>query len=151
MHAGQDELLYFESADVNSEKSVALRGLLEGGKVVLVNFWAIKCVPCIDELRELNRLYNDRLKGRGVEFIAVNADGVEGMELKKKMEELDIRIRFPSIADPDMEITNFYSNGFVPHNIIIAPEGVVELQVTGYNPALSEKIEEKLLELLGER
>ena len=41
--------------------------------VVLLNFWATWCPPCLDELRSLQRL-GKRLKGRGVRVVAVSYD-----------------------------------------------------------------------------
>lgn len=42
------------------------------GKVVLVNFWATWCVPCIAEMPSLQTLYDDY--GDKVEFVLVTSD-----------------------------------------------------------------------------
>jgi thiol:disulfide interchange protein len=43
------------------------------GKVVVVNFWATWCVPCIREIPGFNRL-NDELAGNGVVVLGVSMD-----------------------------------------------------------------------------
>ena len=40
------------------------------GKVVMVNFWATSCVPCMKEMPHMVKTYN-KYKGRGLEFVAV--------------------------------------------------------------------------------
>lgn len=41
------------------------------GRVVLVNFWASWCAPCVTESPMLNAVYQ-RMKGRGVDFVGVD-------------------------------------------------------------------------------
>jgi thiol-disulfide isomerase/thioredoxin len=41
------------------------------GKVVLINFWATWCPPCVEEIPSLNRL-GERLKGEDFELISVD-------------------------------------------------------------------------------
>ena len=57
----------FKMVDTNEEK--ALQELK--GKVVLINFWATWCPPCLDEMPDLNRLY-DEYKDEGLVVLTVS-------------------------------------------------------------------------------
>jgi peroxiredoxin len=59
----------FTLQDLNGDQ---VRSSAFKGKVVLLNFWATWCPPCVDELPSLNSLFNDKvLKAKGLEVIAV--------------------------------------------------------------------------------
>jgi thiol-disulfide isomerase/thioredoxin len=51
------------------------------GKVVLVDFWATWCVPCISEIPMFNQ-FQKQYRGRGFELVAVSLDE-EGAEKVK--------------------------------------------------------------------
>ena len=57
------------------------QGVLEHhrGQVVLVNFWATWCIPCVQELPELN-LLQTRYQEKGLKVIAVSLDDLEKLE-----------------------------------------------------------------------
>jgi thiol-disulfide isomerase/thioredoxin len=47
------------------------------GKVVVIEFWATWCGPCVEEMPKMKTLY-ERFRGQGVEFIGVSHDRKEG-------------------------------------------------------------------------
>ena len=63
----------FELANVKGER-VKLSALK--GKLVIINFWATWCVPCIEEMPMLVELY-DKYKSQGLEILAVSVDSPE--------------------------------------------------------------------------
>jgi len=67
------------------------------GQVVLVNFWATWCPPCVEEIPSLERLYQ-KTKPRGLEILAVDVG-----ETKEQMREFlkDKPITFPVLMDID--------------------------------------------------
>jgi thiol-disulfide isomerase/thioredoxin len=51
------------------------------GKVVVVNFWATWCVPCVKEFPELVRLHNKH-KGNGLDLLTVSMDTAQDVRPK---------------------------------------------------------------------
>src|ERR1035437_3119800 len=43
------------------------------GKILVLNFWATWCPPCVDEMPSLNRLA-ERYSDKGLEVVAVSVD-----------------------------------------------------------------------------
>ena len=66
------------------------------GKVVLIDFWATWCAPCIEELPSLMRLYSEK-KDQGFEIIGISMDDDLG-RLAYFMKESGIP--WPQYADP---------------------------------------------------
>lgn len=54
---------------INSNEEKALDDL--SGKVVLINFWATWCPPCLDEMPDLNRLYSE-YKDEGLVVLTIS-------------------------------------------------------------------------------
>lgn len=67
------------------------------GKVVMVNFWATWCPPCVKEIPSLQRLYQ-QLQPEGLEILAVDVgESVETMEAFLKDKPID----FPVLMDSE--------------------------------------------------
>jgi len=112
------------------------------GKVVVLDFWASWCAPCIRELPVYQDLH-DKYRDRGFEMIGVNvADenpDIAGFLRKKE-------IRFTNLIGDD-EIQELYGpiNGF-PTTFIIDRQGVIRDQFIGGRPR--ETLEDAIQSLL---
>jgi serine protease Do len=89
------KLKHFEVKEHRSGKTVTPAGF--AGKVVLVDFWATWCAPCVAELPHLKKTY-EKYREKGFEIFAISLD--------------DDKARFEKkIADAGMEWLHFFDGG----------------------------------------
>lgn len=107
---------------------VSLRQLK--GKVVLINFWATWCSPCLAEMPSLDKLYKDFRGNRRIIFLSVDVDGnLKSSEkfLKKRKYSLPV-YQLNSTLPKDLRTTS------IPTTIIIDKGGkLVNKHVGGMN------------------
>jgi peroxiredoxin len=89
------------------------------GKVVMVNFWATWCPPCLEEMPAMERLYQQQ-KTAGFTLVAVSVDTdskpVTPFVAKHKL-------TFPIALDTKMDLANSYSVRALPSSFIVARDG----------------------------
>jgi cytochrome c-type biogenesis protein len=113
------------------------------GKVVLVNFWATWCGPCVVETPSLVRMYN-KYKGKGFAVVGValqsEEDGVKDF-IKR------YRVPYAIARDTTSEIGLRYQVFALPSSFLFSPEGKVKRAFTGF--VAEETLERELQKLLG--
>jgi thiol-disulfide isomerase/thioredoxin len=137
--ARQQELAKIEAEPVNLEmvgedRLQTLRG--NGtGKLLMVNFWATWCGPCITEFPELEATYR-MYRGRGFDFVSVSANDPEDKPLVvaflQKQHASGVNLQFgtpdtfglQAAFDPLMPAA-------VPFTVLIAPNGDILYQELG--------------------
>ena len=97
------------------------------GKVVLVNFWASWCGPCITEIPSLRDL-RARMAGRPFEVAAVNY-----MEGKSKVHRFMGRVDMPFriLLDRDGATFKTWEGQVLPTSFLVDPDGRVRYWVQG--------------------
>lgn len=98
------------------------------GKVVLLNFWATWCPPCLAEMPSMERLYA-RLGNSDFEMLAVNAE-VDGLEILPDF-LLQHRHTFPIPVDHQGEVQVEYGVFRFPESFIIDRQGKIVDHIIG--------------------
>ena len=91
------------------------------GKVVLLNFWATWCVPCVEEMPALERLQK-RFGGEGLVIVSINVDPEESLEAVKQFVASN-GITFPVLRDPEFSLAPQYSVSGFPESFFIDGQG----------------------------
>jgi cytochrome c biogenesis protein CcmG, thiol:disulfide interchange protein DsbE len=97
------------------------------GKVVVLNFWATWCPPCVDEMPSLVQM-QQKMKDKGVEVLAVSVDADQSAYDKfVKNYAVDLR----TVRDPDQKSNNLYGTFKFPETYIIDRQGILRRKFIG--------------------
>ena len=121
------------------------------GKVVWVNFWGLRCGPCVRELPALQALYAKYVE-KGLVILGVNADGVEADFIKKSFAEREdlksLNLTFPVATDVEFKLIDAYQLMGAPLNVMVDKAGVVQYYHEGYEDGDEKHYEEVVVKLL---
>jgi peroxiredoxin len=112
------------------------------GKVMIVNFWATWCPPCVKEMPSLQRAW-EQLRGENIAVLAINMG-----ETKQAIERFTQRypVDLPILLDKDVDVADAWSVKGLPTTYVVDPNGQIVFQVIGErewdDPKLLEEIRE---------
>lgn len=113
------------------------------GKVVVINFWFINCVPCRTEMPELNKIADAYANNPNVVFIGVCTDD------KDKIEEFlkTTPFQYHHIAD-GKKLAEMYQVKGYPTNVIVGKDGNIKKHSMGYGPGTLDEFKKVIDEEL---
>lgn len=102
------------------------------GKIVVLNFWASWCLPCVEEMPALNRL-QQRIASRGGVVLGVSADGDPSAyeSFLKNQAVMFPTWRDPNAKDNKSPIALDYGTSMIPETYIIDRKGKIARKVVG--------------------
>jgi thiol-disulfide isomerase/thioredoxin len=114
------------------------------GRVVLVNFWASWCGPCITEIPSLRDLY-ETMAGEPFEVLAVNVK--EGRFKVHKFSRM-MALPFPVLMDPEGEAFASWEAQVLPTSFLVDADGRVRQKIQGPLDWTSEEVVQTIRALL---
>jgi cytochrome c biogenesis protein CcmG/thiol:disulfide interchange protein DsbE len=109
----------------DSDRTVTLSQLK--GQVVVLNFWATYCPPCVEEVPSLVQM-QQRLKAKGVTVLAVSIDADED-SYRRFLKEYNVNLL--SVRDPEQKSNSLYGTSKIPETYVIDRNGVVRRKFIG--------------------
>jgi peroxiredoxin len=133
----------FTLKDING-KSVSLSDFK--GKVVVLNFWATWCTPCIHEIPDFNAL-QAKYGSSGVQFIGVAVDD-EGISKVKPWVQKN-NVGYPILLSDDDIFKKYGDMSAIPTTFIIDRSGNIRERYVGARQR--QVLEDKLVPLVAEK
>ena len=97
------------------------------GQVVILNFWATWCPPCMQELPSMMDMQN-QLRSRGVVVLGVSID-VDDDAYHRFLKQRSVN--FVTVRDPEQRVAGMYGTSGWPESYIIDRQGVLRRKVVG--------------------
>lgn len=113
---------------------------------VYINFWALWCEPCKQELRAMKTIVNE-LPENSFTLLAINLDSPKSLaKVKAFVRSQDYP--FPIILDPNEQIFRSFNGQYLPFAVLMDRQGNVVSTRTSYLPGDEKEIKEEILQVI---
>jgi len=116
------------------------------GKIVLINFFATWCGPCMKEMPYLQKDLWDKLKNNP-KFVLLSFGRDHTQEEINKFIEAK-KFTFPIYADKGKSVYSLFASKYIPRNYLIDSNGTIVYTSSGYTPEEFEVLKNKINDLI---
>jgi len=119
-----------------------------GKDVVVIDFWATFCVPCLAVLKHLQELH-DKYKDKGLVVLGVSLDPPETAgQIQPFVRSRNLT--YPIAHDINSQVANLYNKkGSAPYQVLIGRKGDVIKRRESYQPGDEAGMEQEIVAALG--
>jgi peroxiredoxin/outer membrane lipoprotein-sorting protein len=120
------------------------------GQVVVLDFWATWCIPCVQALPNVQKLH-EQFASQPVTFIGVNSDSKTALNSVRKF-VADKKLTFQQFHDDGGKVGAAYKVSAIPCTVLIGKQGIVQAVHIGFSSGGEKQVQEEIEKLLkGER
>ena len=116
------------------------------GKVVIMNFWATWCPPCIAEMPSLQKLHEDLQSEKDIVFMAIEVD----QNIDKAAKFMAKNKYSLPLYTVDSDLPEELHTNSIPMTVILAKNGDIVGKQVGMMDFKSEKLKQGLIDLTKE-
>ncbi len=156
-----------EYADLQTEKRLKLRSLLQGqqlqakapsldsivdlsgrpvrpeslrGKVIVIDFWATWCIPCMQEMPYLQKVYDVYRNDPRVVFMVINSGARNTLQDAQNWSG-NKKYTFPVYFHTNPAVGDAFGFTVIPAVFVIDPEGRLQFRTIGFEgPDMEDKL-----------
>ena len=132
--------------DING-KTVRTDTLNNGGKPMIISFFATWCKPCNRELDAINEVYEDWQEETGVKIYAISVDQAHNINKVKPLVD-NHGWTYDVILDTNMEFQKALGIQMIPYVLIVDGTGKIVYRHNGYTEGAEQELIEKVRELV---
>ena len=114
------------------------------GKVLLINFWASWCTPCITEMPGIQRL-SDALKDQPFEILTINVSDVEN-RIREFLKRMNLNLTV--LLDSDGKVFNAWHGKVLPASYLVDGNGMIRYHVIGPMEWDNDKVHKIIVSLI---
>jgi len=115
------------------------------GKVLVVNFWATWCPPCLEEIPHFVRL-QERLGGQGLQFVGIAIDEADKVRAFAQKYAINYPVMIGQVDAIELSKTAGNKAGGLPYTLILDRSGeVVSQHYGGLDEEILQPIFDELL------
>lgn len=128
--------------DING-KAVRLDTLSNGGKPIIIDFFATWCKPCNRELSAISEVYDQWQSETGVRLIAVSIDQAHHINKVKPLVD-QLGWPYEVLLDPNSELKRALGVQLIPYTLIVDGDGKIVYKHSGYVDGEEEELLEEV-------
>jgi len=132
---------------IHTDNGLTLTRSNFGGRLLVLNFWASWCPPCIEEMPSLERFYQE-LKDEGVVVVGVSVDEDEAA-YRRMIQRF--QLTFLTARDPEASLSARFGTFRYPETYIIDAQGRVVQKIIGAADWMDPRLLDYVRSMLGAR
>jgi thiol-disulfide isomerase/thioredoxin len=118
----------------------------EAGKVVVVNFWATWCGPCMIEMPLIEKTIWEKHKSQNFAMVAVARE--QDQETVVAFQKKHPEFTFPMASDPKRSTYSIFADSGIPRTYVVDRHGKIVYQSLGYAPKEVDNIDRAIEQAL---
>lgn len=117
------------------------------GKILVIDFWATWCIPCMHEMPYLQKVYNKFKNDKRVAFMVTNSGANNTIEDARKWKQ-KVEYSFPVYMHMDPNVGSVFGFNVIPALFVIDDKGMLQYKTIGFEGPSVEETLSLELELL---